>query len=331
MKKLIVAALFSAASLAHAGPQAASEGPGGSQSLIQRLGLQAQDLSDRASDVVFNAMGKLDVPYRLGGNTRETGFDCSGLVHAVYQQTLGLVLPRRAAEQAHSTQKIDKEELKPGDLVFFNTMRRSFSHVGIYIGDNKFIHAPRTGSRVRVENMNIKYWQSRFDGARRVSPTGVEQVPKLASAFASSDNSATYQLAMAKLGERDAAYASSNTSFDSAPDVGDSKLSRVDALTETPLSKPAKAQDAVAKAHGKTASDRTAKADTTSKAEKGAKAKSNRDEAKQAKGKKAKPETAVAKAESSKGSKAKPAKTAKQDDKHSKQKSAAGKSTARRA
>ena len=90
-------------------------------------------------------------------------------------------------------------------------------------------------------------------------------------------------------------------------------------------------EDAVAKAHGKTASDRTAKADTTSKAEKGDKAKSNRDEAKQAKGKKAKPETAVAKAESSKGSKAKPAKTAKQDDKHSKQKSAAGKSTARRA
>ena len=168
MKKLIVAALFSAASLAQAGPQAASEGPGGSKSLIQRLGSQAQGLSDRASDVVFNAMGKLDVPYRLGGNTRETGFDCSGLVHAVYEQTLGLVLPRRAAEQAHSTQKIDKDELKPGDLVFFNTMRRTFSHVGIYVGDGKFIHAPRTGASVRVESMQTSYWARRFDGARRV-------------------------------------------------------------------------------------------------------------------------------------------------------------------
>ena len=168
MKKLIVAALFSAASLAQAGPQAASEGPGGSKSLIQRLGSQAQGLSDRASDVVFNAMGKLDVPYRLGGNTRETGFDCSGLVHAVYQQTMGLVLPRTAADQAAATAKIEKAELNPGDLVFFNTMRRAYSHVGIYVGEGKFIHAPRTGAQVRVESMNVGYWQHRFDGARRV-------------------------------------------------------------------------------------------------------------------------------------------------------------------
>ena len=78
------------------------------------------------------------------------------------------LLPRRAAEQAAATTAIDKSELKPGDLVFFNTLRRSFSHVGIYIGDGKFVHAPRTGSQVRVESMNVSYWQRRFDGARRV-------------------------------------------------------------------------------------------------------------------------------------------------------------------
>ena len=81
---------------------------------------------------------------------------------------MGHRLPRRAEEQAAATQKIDRSELKPGDLVFFNTMRRAFSHVGIYVGDGKFIHAPRTGAEVRVEDMNGSYWQRRFNGARRV-------------------------------------------------------------------------------------------------------------------------------------------------------------------
>ena len=92
-------------------------------------------------------------------------------MRAVYQRTLGKVLPRRAAEQAQATQSIDKEELQPGDLVFFNTMHRAFSHVGIYIGNNQFIHSPRTGSTVRVEDMSKSYWQTRFNGARRVDTT----------------------------------------------------------------------------------------------------------------------------------------------------------------
>ncbi|WP_205690364.1 C40 family peptidase [Comamonas serinivorans] len=195
MKKLLVAALFSAASLAQAGPLTAATAEAESSSLMHRLTQQAQGLSSRAGDVVFSAMAKLDVPYRLGGNSRDTGFDCSGLVHAVYKQTLGLVLPRRAAEQASSTQKIAKDELRPGDLVFFNTMRRSYSHVGIYIGDNKFIHAPRTGARVRVENMDINYWRSRFDGARRVTAqSGEFEAPRLASAYAPSQDASAYQL-----------------------------------------------------------------------------------------------------------------------------------------
>ena len=123
---------------------------------------------DRTSDLVVTAMGFLGVPYRRGGNSAESGFDCSGFVRAMYQQTVGLMLPRRADQQAASTQVIDKKELQPGDLVFFNTMRRAFSHVGIYMGEGKFIHSPRTGSTVRVESMNIAYWEKRFDGARRV-------------------------------------------------------------------------------------------------------------------------------------------------------------------
>jgi cell wall-associated NlpC family hydrolase len=136
---------------------------------IGQLEQVRQTVTSRASTLVTNAMGALGVPYKRGGNSAETGFDCSGFVRAMYEQTIGLVLPRRANEQAAATDRIDKNDLQPGDLVFFNTMRRAFSHVGIYVGDGKFIHAPRSGSEVRVEDMRQSYWQRRFDGARRVA------------------------------------------------------------------------------------------------------------------------------------------------------------------
>ncbi|MFZ9336458.1 MAG: C40 family peptidase, partial [Burkholderiaceae bacterium] len=120
------------------------------------------------SDLVVNAMGFLGGPYRRGGNNAESGFDCSGFVRAMFEQTVGLVLPRRAREQAQVTQAIDRQDLQPGDLVFFNTMRSNYSHVGIYVGDNKFIHSPKPGERVRVEDMRQAYWERRFNGARRV-------------------------------------------------------------------------------------------------------------------------------------------------------------------
>jgi cell wall-associated NlpC family hydrolase len=129
---------------------------------------KAHTVADRASSLVVNAMDSLGVPYKRGGNSAETGFDCSGFVKAMYEQTIGLVLPRRANEQAAATQAIDKKDLKPGDLVFFNTMKRAFSHVGIYIGEGKFIHSPKPGAQVRVEDMGGSYWQQRFNGARRV-------------------------------------------------------------------------------------------------------------------------------------------------------------------
>lgn len=120
-----------------------------------------------ASELVGNAMGFLGVRYRYRGTTPETGFDCSGFVRATFEKTLGRILPRRAAEQAAATDHCRGTQAgRPG--VFQRTMRRAFSHVGIYIGDGKFIHSPRTGSSVRVDNMHSDYWVNRFNGARRV-------------------------------------------------------------------------------------------------------------------------------------------------------------------
>ncbi len=150
-----------------------------SQSVIGRAAAVTDRVTDKAGELVVTAMGFLGVPYRRGGNTVESGFDCSGFVRAIYQQTVGLVLPRRATEQAAATQTIDQKDLRPGDLVFFNTLRRAFSHVGIYVGDGKFIHSPKPGAEVRVESMGGSYWQRRFDGARRVtaaSPAAPEPV-----------------------------------------------------------------------------------------------------------------------------------------------------------
>ncbi len=133
---------------------------------------QARDsVGDQASQLVLQAMGFLGVPYRYGGNSPETGLDCSGLVRLVFEQSVGKVLPRRSADQAAASVAIDSKDLRPGDLVFFNTMRRAFSHVGIYVGDGKFIHAPRSGGKVRVEDMRKSYWTARFNGARRVPGT----------------------------------------------------------------------------------------------------------------------------------------------------------------
>ena len=124
---------------------------------------------DTASDLVLSAMNFLGVRYTRGGNSVENGFDCSGFTRHIFEMSVGLVLPRRADEQAKDSSllTIRQDELKPGDLVFFNTMRRTFSHVGIYVGEGKFIHAPRTGSAVRVEDMRDSYWAKRFTGARR--------------------------------------------------------------------------------------------------------------------------------------------------------------------
>ncbi len=159
-----------------------------SKGLLTQIDQVRQNVTNKASELVVNAMGFLGVPYRRGGNTVETGFDCSGFVRAMYEQSVGLLLPRRAEQQAAATEHIDKTELQPGDLVFFNTLRRAFSHVGIYIGNGKFIHSPKPGAGVRVESMSLRYWQSRFDGARRVTAA---QAPETAPLAASISDTAT--------------------------------------------------------------------------------------------------------------------------------------------
>ncbi len=124
---------------------------------------------DRAAEAVIAAMAFLDLPYVKGGTSAESGFDCSGFTRHVFKHTVGLLLPRSAEQQAQmgNLLSVPADDLKPGDLVFFNTLRKAFSHVGIYVGDGRFVHSPRQGGAVRMESMRQAYWVARFDGARR--------------------------------------------------------------------------------------------------------------------------------------------------------------------
>lgn len=114
-------------------------------------------------------MSMIGIRYKYGGNAPESGLDCSGLVRYVFKQVMGADLPRTSEEISRVGQNVEPNELQPGDLVFYNTLRRGFSHVGIYLGDNRFIHAPSAGGHVRIERMDINYWKSRFNGARRIN------------------------------------------------------------------------------------------------------------------------------------------------------------------
>jgi cell wall-associated NlpC family hydrolase len=121
-----------------------------------------------ADDVVAHALALLGTPYRYGGDHPATGFDCSGLVRHVYGAVLGREMPRRAEDLGGFGRPVSRAELQPGDLVFFNTLRKAFSHVAIYIGDGRFVHAPAGRGRVRIEGLDDRYWALRFDGARRL-------------------------------------------------------------------------------------------------------------------------------------------------------------------
>lgn len=141
-----------------------------------------RQVRDVASELVLSAMNFLGVPYKRGGNSADEGFDCSGFTRHIFEMSLGLVLPRRVDDQASASglTRIGREELRPGDLVFFNTLRRTFSHVGIYIGEGKFIHAPRAGAEVRIEDMRQAYWDRRFTGARRAEDAAAGAGPATA-------------------------------------------------------------------------------------------------------------------------------------------------------
>lgn len=128
-----------------------------------------QRYSSGVQEVIIKGLEFVGVPYRRGGTNPDVGMDCSGFVQRVVSESIGINLPRTAREMSGVGATVAKTELKPGDLVFFNTMRHAFSHVGIYLGNNQFVHAPRPGGEIRVEDMRQSYWTQRYDGARRIT------------------------------------------------------------------------------------------------------------------------------------------------------------------
>ena len=124
--------------------------------------------SDQRSGPVLQALSAVGTKYRYGGKAPETGFDCSGLVTHVFQHAWGLELPRSTQEQRRVGKSVKLKDLQAGDLVFYNTRNKPYSHVGIYLGDGRFVHAPRSGALVRVESLHSRYWRARFSGARRL-------------------------------------------------------------------------------------------------------------------------------------------------------------------
>jgi len=124
-------------------------------------------VSERGREVVMFAMSLIDSGYRFGGKNPEAGFDCSGMVAWIFAQATGLRVSGSAADIARAGRPVERRELVPGDLVFFNTLNRPLSHVGIYIGDGRFVHAPSSASgRVRIDTLNKGYFASRFEAAR---------------------------------------------------------------------------------------------------------------------------------------------------------------------
>ena len=128
-------------------------------------------VSAKTEALINEAMQLIGVRYRWNGDLPQSGLDASGFVRFVFRDKLGFLLPPKSSQMSKVGKPISREELEPGDLVFFNTMRLTFSHVGIYVGDNKFIHSPSKGSAVRVDDLASAYWDKRFDGARRLDGT----------------------------------------------------------------------------------------------------------------------------------------------------------------
>ena len=128
----------------------------------------AESVIERAQPLL-KALSLLGTPYKFGGNQPDKGLDCSGFVTHVYRESAGISLPRSAREMSREGEEIARDALRPGDLVFFDTLDRPYSHVGIYAGEGRFVHASSRRARaVTISRMDASYWASRFNGARRV-------------------------------------------------------------------------------------------------------------------------------------------------------------------
>lgn len=167
-KLLAVAVLLGSIHMVPALAQSSTEGEPLPKTFVSSV---STAVVDKTETLINNAMQLIGVRYRWGGNTPQSGLDCSGFVRYVFNDTFGFLLPRKSAQMSKVGLEIGKEELRPGDLVFFNTMRHAFSHVGIYVGNNKFIHAPSKGKSIRVDDMTKVYWEKRYNGARRLENT----------------------------------------------------------------------------------------------------------------------------------------------------------------
>ncbi len=161
----------------------AQDAPATQPTGLAHAGAAVRDATEgalRAAELLTtSALELIGIRYKWGGATPEAGLDCSGLVQFVFQQVTGVTLPRSAKEMSRLGEKVSPRDLKPGDLVFFNTRRFAFSHVGIYLGDNRFIHAPRRGREVEVATIDSGYWQKHFNGARRLIGVLPEMIPML--------------------------------------------------------------------------------------------------------------------------------------------------------
>ncbi len=122
--------------------------------------------SGKGSEVAMFALGLIDTGYRFGGKNPEAGLDCSGMVSYIFDKAIGLKVKGSAADIARQGQPVARSQLRAGDLVFFNTRKAPFSHVGIYIGDSRFVHAPSTNGRVRIDALSSGYFANRYETAR---------------------------------------------------------------------------------------------------------------------------------------------------------------------
>ncbi len=150
-------------------PTLAAEEPAETMTPAPAASASGGNYLDSARELVIQALALIGVNYKYGGGSPDSGFDCSGLVSHVFREVAGIVLPRDSRAMSKVGEKVGESDLQPGDLVFFNTLRRPFSHVGIYIGEQRFIHAPSRGGEVEVSNLHSRYWQKHYNGARRVS------------------------------------------------------------------------------------------------------------------------------------------------------------------
>jgi len=147
------------------------------ESTVDNISATDETWSEHAREVLMNALSLTGVKYKFGGNSPETGFDCSGFVRYVFKQATSLTLPHSALAISQLGKSIPKSELAPGDLVFFKTVKNVISHVGIYMGNNRFIHSPSAGGNVRVESMQEGYWATRYIGAQRLEKSEENTAP----------------------------------------------------------------------------------------------------------------------------------------------------------